>query len=126
MLHPRQRTCILRMVGTSVLNRGSGMPIFRSASIQRKLMLVILCTNVLGLSLACMAFEIYERKSFRKGMTSELAALADTLGANSAAALAFSDRKSAEQTLLALDAEENIVGACLYDKNGELFAAYRR
>jgi signal transduction histidine kinase/DNA-binding response OmpR family regulator len=102
------------------------MPIFRSASIQRKLMLIILCTNVLGLSLACMAFEIYERKSFRKGMTSELAALADTLGANSAAALAFSDRKSAEQTLLALDAEENIVGACLYDKNGELFAAYRR
>ena len=102
------------------------MPVFRSASIQRKLTLVILCTSVLGLSLACMAFEIYERASFRKSLTIELSALADTLGANSAAALAFSDRSSARQTLGALRAEQDIVGACLYDKNGALFAEYRR
>jgi signal transduction histidine kinase/CheY-like chemotaxis protein len=102
------------------------VPIFRAASIQRKLTLVILCTSVLGLSLACMAFEIYERASFRKGMTSELAALADTLGANSAAALTFNDQASARQTLGALRAEESIVAACLYDKNGARFAEYRR
>src|SRR2546423_598432 len=102
------------------------MPVFRSASIQRKLTLVILCTSVLGLSLACMAFEIYERANFRKSMTLELSALADTLGANSAASLAFSDRTAAQQTLGALRAEEHVMAACLYDKGGALFAEYRR
>ncbi|MGB2639777.1 MAG: response regulator [Candidatus Acidiferrum sp.] len=59
-------------------------------------------------------------------MTSELSALADTLGANSAASLAFNDRKSAESTLSALRAERHIVAACLYDSQGEVFAEYRR
>jgi hypothetical protein len=72
---------------------------YQDASIQRKLTFVILSTSLLGLSLACMAFEIYERASYRQAMTSELAALADTLGANTAAALAFNDRKSAEDML---------------------------
>ena len=102
------------------------MSFYRDASIQRKLTLVILATSLLGLSMACMAFEIYERASYRRALTSELSALADTLGANATASLAFSDHQSAQDILAALRAEPHIVGSCLYDKHGGLFAQYLR
>src|SRR2546423_11888975 len=73
-----------------------------------------------------MAFEVYERANFRNAMTSELSALADTLGANSAAAIAFNDRKSAQDMLGALRAEHHVIAACLYDSQGGIFAEYRR
>ena len=102
------------------------MSFYRDVSIQRKLTFVILVTSILGLSLACMAFEIYERASYRDAMTSELLALADTLGANSTASLAFNDHQSALDILGALRAERHIVAGCLYDKHGKLFAEYQR
>ena len=48
------------------------MSLYRDASIQRKPTFVILVTSLLGLSLAYMAFEIYERARYRNSMTSEL------------------------------------------------------
>jgi signal transduction histidine kinase len=102
------------------------MSFYQDASIQRKLMLVILSTSLLGLSLACLGFEVYERASYRSAMTSELSALADTLGANTAAALTFNDQKSAQDMLAALRAERHVVAACLYDNSGKVFAEYRR
>src|SRR5580698_5641981 len=102
------------------------MALFKNSSIQRKLTFVIVCTSLLGLSLACLIFDLYERISFRAAMTSELSVLADTLGANTAASLAFNDRKSAQDMLGALRAERHIVAACLYDSHGVVFAEYRR
>ncbi|OLC94229.1 MAG: hypothetical protein AUH86_15005 [Acidobacteria bacterium 13_1_40CM_4_58_4] len=99
---------------------------FKSPSIQRKLAIVVLCTSLLGLGIACAAFELYERTSFRRALTDELTALADTVGANSAASLAFDDRKSARDVLAGLSAEHHIVAACLYDSHGTIFAEYRR
>jgi PAS domain S-box-containing protein len=98
----------------------------KNASIQRKLTFVILCTSLVGLSLACLSFDLYERSSFRAAITSELAALADTLGANTAASLAFNDRTSATDMLGGLGAESHIVAACLYERHGTIFAEYRR
>ena len=83
----------------------------RSAAIQQKLTLVIVCTSLVGLSLASLVFDAFERSSFRAAMTSEFSALAGTLGANTAAALAFNDRKSAEDTLGALRAEQHVIAA---------------
>jgi PAS domain S-box-containing protein len=102
------------------------MALFKNSSIQRKLTFVIVCTSLLGLSLACLIFDLYERTSFRAAMTGELSVLADTLGANTAASLAFNDRKSAQDMLGALRAEHHIVAACLYDSHGAIFAEYRR
>ena len=99
---------------------------FKSPSIQRKLAIVVLCTSLLGLGIACASFELYERTSFRRALTDELTALADTVGANSAASLAFDDRKSARDVLAGLSAEHHIVAACLYDSHGTIFAEYRR
>jgi PAS domain S-box-containing protein len=102
------------------------MSLYQDASIQRKLTFVILTTSLLGLSLACLAFEIYERASYRGAMTSELSALADTLGANTTASLAFNDHQSAADILAALHADLHIVAACLFDKHGKPFAEYQR
>ncbi|MGB9464408.1 MAG: response regulator [Candidatus Acidiferrum sp.] len=102
------------------------MALMRNSSIQRKLTFVIVCTSLVGLSLACLSFDFFERASFRAAMTSELSVLADTLGANTAASLAFNDRKSAQDMLAALRAERHIVAACLYDGRGKVFAEYRR
>src|SRR5579864_725489 len=102
------------------------MAFYRDSSIQKKLTFAIVCTSVLGLSLACMAFEVYERSSFRSEMISGLEEDAESLGLTSTASLAFNDKESAERTLSTLRAEQYIKVAALYDKNGKLFAEYRR
>ena len=101
------------------------MSFYRDASIRQKLSFVVLCTSLLGLSLACLGLELYERSNFRNSLTSELAVLADTLGANSAASLVFNDRKSAQEMLAGLRAEPHVMAACLYDNDGNIFAEYR-
>lgn len=78
---------------------GGKGPRIRSATIQNKLTLLTVCTSLVGLSLACLAFDAFERLSFRSAMTNEFSTLADTVGANAAAALAFDDKESAEQQL---------------------------
>ncbi|HEY6944278.1 MAG TPA: response regulator [Candidatus Acidoferrum sp.] len=102
------------------------MRLFGNSSIRRQLTLVVLCTSFLGLAIACAVFELYERASFRRSLTEELSALADTIGANSAASLTFYDKKSAEDVLAGLSAEHHIMAACLYNSYGQTFAEYRR
>ncbi len=102
------------------------MSLFSNSSIQRKLVMVISCTSLLGLSIACVAFEYYERASFRASMVSALSADADTLGLGTAASLTFKDRKSAQELLDTIRAESNIIVVTLYDQRGDIFAEYRR
>ena len=99
---------------------------FRDLPIRRKLALLILTSSALAVILACVGFAIYERQNFRANTGNELRALADTLGANTAASLAFNDPKTAREMLAALRADHNVLGACLYDIHGTIFAEYRR
>jgi len=55
--------------------------LFESASIQRKLALLVLSASLFALVLASVGFGIYERATFRADITRELSTLADTLGA---------------------------------------------
>jgi signal transduction histidine kinase/DNA-binding response OmpR family regulator len=100
--------------------------IFRDLTIRRKLALLTLTSSVFAVVLACVGFAIYERQRFHNDIADELATLADTLGANTAASLAFNDAKTAREMLAALRAEDHVLGACLYDLHGQIFAEYRR
>src|SRR5579863_181479 len=124
----REEECASRHAteGEQRSEKGREMPRERHSSIQRKLTFVILMTSLLGLSLACLCSEIYERGSFRGAITSELTAMAGTLGANTTASLAFNDRQSAVDILSALSAESHVVMGCFFDKKGQFFAAYQR
>jgi signal transduction histidine kinase/CheY-like chemotaxis protein len=102
------------------------MKFFGKSSIHRKLVGIILATSCLALGLASTGYALYERANYRAMTASELSALADTLGANTAASLMFSDRKSARELLGALQSEKHIMAGCLYDRSGKIFAEYRR
>ncbi|MGA2651127.1 MAG: EAL domain-containing protein [Terracidiphilus sp.] len=98
----------------------------RDFSIRINLALLILTTSALAVLLASFGFAIYERQSYRASAVRELTALADTLGANTAASLAFDDKKTAEEMLGALTTEPHVLVARLYDSRGNIFAEYRR
>jgi two-component system, sensor histidine kinase and response regulator len=99
---------------------------FRDLPIRRKLALSVLTASILAVVLACVGFAIYQRQSFRADTVSELTALADILGANTAASLAFNDEKTAQEMLGALRAEHDVLAARLYNNTGAVFAEYRR
>jgi signal transduction histidine kinase/CheY-like chemotaxis protein len=96
------------------------------SSIQRKLAVLIIASCTCALLLACTGFALYERVSFRASLANQLTTLADTLGANTAASLAFRDTRTATEMLRALESEKHIMVACLYDTQGNLFARYAR
>jgi signal transduction histidine kinase/CheY-like chemotaxis protein len=96
------------------------------SSIRRKLAAVTLLTSCLALALADAGFGMYERANYRQMMIRELTTLADTLGANTAAALTFNDPGSGRDILSALGGEKHIIAGCLYDRHSKLFADYLR
>jgi diguanylate cyclase (GGDEF)-like protein/PAS domain S-box-containing protein len=97
----------------------------RNLSIRLNLTLMILFASGLAVLLASFGFGIYERSNYRSSAVRELTALADTLGANSAASLAFEDKKTAQEMLAALATEPRVLIAGLYDNDGKSFAEYR-
>src|SRR5580658_4212179 len=97
----------------------------RDFSIRFNLALLILSASALAVLLASVGFAVFERQSYRASAVRELTALADTLGANTAASLAFTDPRTAGEMLGALATEPNVLVACLYDNQGRTFAEYR-
>src|ERR1035437_902149 len=97
----------------------------RDFSIRIKLAILILSASGSAVVLASLDFAIYERQSYRSSAVRELTALADTLGANTAASLAFNDQQTAEGMLGALATEPHVLAACLYSSDGSTFAEYR-
>ncbi|MDM7924558.1 MAG: histidine kinase dimerization/phosphoacceptor domain -containing protein [bacterium] len=99
---------------------------FRNLSIKRKLTLIDLLTTTIALCVACTAFIVYERISFRRTVLRELTVTSEIIGRNSTAALAFDDGRTAEEILSALLAQKHIVSACIYKPDGQVFATYLR
>ena len=97
----------------------------RDFSIRANLTLLILSASALAVLFASFGFGVHERQNYRASAVRELTALADTLGANTAASLAFNDQRTAEEILRALATEPHVLVACLYDNAGQPFADYR-
>src|ERR1700752_4306291 len=96
----------------------------RNIPIKRKLMLVILLTSGFAILVMGSALIIYELGTFRRALTANIEVLAQIIGSNSTAALAFDDRENANEILRALAAENQIPAAAIYDRNGRLFASF--
>jgi hypothetical protein len=78
---------------------------FSQHSFRRKLTLLVLGVTILALAMACLGLALYERQNGRNSTASELTLLANTLGANAAASLAFNDQKTAREMLSALSSD---------------------
>jgi PAS domain S-box-containing protein len=98
----------------------------RDASIKTKLILICICTTASALLVAGLISIAAELISFRYSMIDSLTATADTIGSNVKAALTFGDNEGAREILSTLDSQSSITDATLYDKNGNVFAMYRR
>ncbi|HEX4807762.1 MAG TPA: CHASE sensor domain-containing protein, partial [Bryobacteraceae bacterium] len=95
---------------------------FRNASIKRKLQIIIVLTCGIALSFSAFAFLSGDLYLMRSGLVSDLSILAEMTGTNSTAPLTFNDRDAAAETLKALRAQPHITAACIYSKDGDVFA----
>ena len=100
------------------------MKFLRDTPIKRKLMLVILLASGFALFLMGSALITYELITFRQSLAVNIGVLAEIIGSNSTASLAFRDSKSAKEILGALSAEGQITEAAIYDDNGKMFARF--
>ena len=101
------------------------MNLLTGLSIRQKLIRVMMMTSVSSILLTCLAFVFYEVTSFRAQVESELASVAQVIGANTTAALSFDDARAANETLSALRAEPRVIAARLFNHDGKPFAEYR-
>ena len=98
----------------------------QSHTISRRLTWMNMLVSGTALLLACAAFIAYDMATFQANIFRNLSTQAQIIGANSASALLFNDQRSAENTLLALNASPEILSASIYTPEGRLFAAYSR
>jgi signal transduction histidine kinase/ActR/RegA family two-component response regulator len=97
---------------------------FPQPSIRRKLTLTIVLTSALVLALAAAALVVYDAATYRQALTRDLETLADLVGANSTAAIAFGDAAAATETLRSLSARPDVEAAALYTAAGSRLAVY--
>jgi two-component system, sensor histidine kinase len=102
------------------------MPALPLPSIRRKLTLTIAITSALALALSAAALVIYDLSTYRQALTRDVEALADLVGNNSTASLAFGDSAAARETLQSLAVRPDVEAAALYTASGERLAAYTR
>jgi len=95
-------------------------------SIRQKVQAIVMVTSAVALLLASVVFTFYDRSTFLLGKTQDLLASARMVGSNSTAAISFGDTKSASEILAALQAKQNVINACIYGKDGRVFATYSR
>jgi PAS domain S-box-containing protein len=95
-------------------------------SIKRKLTVIIMLTCCVALIVACAAILFFEHAGTKQVLKHNTQVMANVIGANSSAALSFKDKNAARETLAALRAEPYVLSACLYDRNGQVFATYVR
>jgi len=98
----------------------------RKLSLRHKLTLVIMINTFVALCAAGTGFAEYGVYRFKELRLEDLNALANILGTNSTAPLAFKDPNSAQDILRALTAKPHILSAVIYDRDGKPFAVYHR
>jgi len=97
---------------------------FRNLSIRHKLIAILLLTNGIVLALVSAAFVVNEATRFRTEMRRELTALAEIVGNNTSAAVAFNDGSAAAETLSGLRAKPDILAAFVMLRDGTVLASY--
>jgi signal transduction histidine kinase/DNA-binding response OmpR family regulator/HPt (histidine-containing phosphotransfer) domain-containing protein len=98
---------------------------FAHLSIARKLTAIGVATSTASLILACAVFMAYDASSSRERLVRDMSMLADVIGRNSTAALAFGDTEAARDTLRGIAINEHIVAADVLTEEGATLASYR-
>lgn len=97
---------------------------FNQLSIRNKLSFIVLVTSSLLIGLMATFFILDKFISYRRNMVENISTLAQVIGINSTAALAFDDPDTAKEILSALSAESDVLIACAFDAEGSVFGIY--
>ena len=100
------------------------MVLFRDLSIRNKLRIITMVISGMALLLACGILGMFEIYHFRQSLVHELKVVSKIVADRSTASLVFNDPNVARQTLAALSANEAIRFACIYKKDGKIFARF--
>ncbi|MEW8303204.1 MAG: ATP-binding protein, partial [Candidatus Thiodiazotropha sp.] len=100
------------------------MDLLRNASIKLKLEAIILFITATVLLLSLLLFMVFEINSARGEAATRLQSLALLLGANSSAAITFSDQDTANDILATLSTQQDVIEATITLNNGDRFARY--
>jgi PAS domain S-box-containing protein len=84
----------------------------------------IMSTSLVVLMFTCVVFITYEIVTYRKSLVIGTQGRADLLAANVTGALAFQNQQDATEVLSSLQKDPRMLAACVYDKNGRIFAIY--
>jgi signal transduction histidine kinase/CheY-like chemotaxis protein len=101
------------------------MGAFQNLPIKWKLKLIIMLTSGAALLFASVAFMVKNIIASRQTIQNDLSSLAQVIGMNSVGAIVFNDQQTAENNLAALHAKPYVVLACIYDRNGKVFAVFK-
>jgi len=96
----------------------------RDLPIGRKLTLLLLLPCLVVLLLSGAALLGFQIRMFRNSFARDIKAVANIVGANSTAAVAFNDARAATEILHSLKAKEHILSAILILPDGTVFARY--
>lgn len=107
-------------------NRVTGRFGWRDLRLARKLQLALSVSIGVALALVLAVYSVSHLMGFQRNTLEQLTTLADVAGTNSQAALTFSDRKAAEETLSMLRASPLVRRAAIFGKDGEVFGTYQR
>jgi methyl-accepting chemotaxis protein len=98
----------------------------QSLSIRQRLLLLTMLTSAIGILPACVGYLLYDYDQERRQKTEEMRSLADLVGTNATAALAFDDAAGATKLLESLRTRPHIRMAALYRHDEALLASYIR
>jgi two-component system sensor histidine kinase/response regulator len=93
----------------------------KNLSIVWKLRVIVVYAAAVALLVASVLYMSEEVLNLRSSLTQHLLTLATTAGANTTAALTFSDRADARNVLRSLRADPNVRAVTLYDAAGNVF-----
>ena len=100
------------------------MASLKKISIIQKLTLIMVAVTALAMITTAVGFAVYQVYATKKSTGNELSTLARVIGINCSAALLFSDKKSAGETLYGLRSAKSVVMGCIYNADGNMFACY--
>ncbi len=102
------------------------MRTLRNVTIKQKLTRIITLISSAALLSTCITYIIYEQKNIYNSMKRDHVIKANMMAEGCKATLTFDAREEAKDNLSMLQADPSVEYACLYDKEGNLFAAYQR
>lgn len=99
---------------------------FRDLSLQSKLTVLAATAITLAVAVACVIFVFMDVRRISDTKVTQLTAIAEMLGTNSTAAVAFGQSGAAEELLASAEGRDPILVACIVDIENQVFAKYVR